>query len=137
MPNRTEARPAKAALTNATGRLPILRLFSTPLIDRVCRAVCGRLRFARRLPGRSIPELSRTGWLRRIRRGSRVYSSSDADSSRFGRDFPEPFVEPLQRADEVVAGVGGFEEYVPFIGIDDEQDRNLQGLKRVPPLHGL
>ena len=32
MPNRTEARPAKAALTNATGRLPILRLFSTPLI---------------------------------------------------------------------------------------------------------
>jgi hypothetical protein len=32
MPNRTEARPAKAALTNATGRLPLLRLFSTPLI---------------------------------------------------------------------------------------------------------
>jgi hypothetical protein len=31
MPNRTEARPAKAALTNATGRLPLLRLFSTPL----------------------------------------------------------------------------------------------------------
>ena len=32
MPNRTEARPAKAALTNATGRLPLLRLFSTPLV---------------------------------------------------------------------------------------------------------
>jgi hypothetical protein len=32
MPNRTEARSAKAALTNATGRLPLLRLFSTPLI---------------------------------------------------------------------------------------------------------
>jgi hypothetical protein len=31
MPNRIEARPAKAALTNATGRLPLLRLFSTPL----------------------------------------------------------------------------------------------------------
>jgi hypothetical protein len=31
MPNRTEARPAKAELTNATGRLPLLRLFSTPL----------------------------------------------------------------------------------------------------------
>jgi len=31
MPNRTEARAAKAALTNATGRLPLLRLFSTPL----------------------------------------------------------------------------------------------------------
>ena len=35
MPNRIEARSAKAALTNATGRLPLLRLFSTPLIDRV------------------------------------------------------------------------------------------------------
>jgi hypothetical protein len=33
MPNRTEARPAKAALTHATGRLPPLRLFSTPLIE--------------------------------------------------------------------------------------------------------
>ena len=32
MPNRTEARPAKAAFPNATGRLPLLRLFSTPLI---------------------------------------------------------------------------------------------------------
>ena len=31
MPNRTEARPAKAMLTNATGRLPLLRLFSTLL----------------------------------------------------------------------------------------------------------
>ena len=31
MPNRTEARPAKAVLTYATGRLPLLRLFSTPL----------------------------------------------------------------------------------------------------------
>jgi len=31
MPNRIEARSAKAALTNATGRLPLLRLFSTPL----------------------------------------------------------------------------------------------------------
>jgi nuclear transport factor 2 (NTF2) superfamily protein len=33
MPNRIEARSAKAALTNATGRLPLLRLFSTPLDD--------------------------------------------------------------------------------------------------------
>jgi len=33
MPNRIEARSAKAALTNATGRLPLLRLFSTPLIN--------------------------------------------------------------------------------------------------------
>jgi hypothetical protein len=31
MPNRTEARPAKAELTIATGRLPLLRLCSTPL----------------------------------------------------------------------------------------------------------
>ena len=29
--DRTEARPAKAAFTNATGRLLLLRLFSTPL----------------------------------------------------------------------------------------------------------
>ncbi len=35
MPNRIEARSAKAALTNATGRLPLLRLFSTPLIDPI------------------------------------------------------------------------------------------------------
>ena len=34
MPNRIEARSAKAALTNATGRLPLLRLFSTPLNDQ-------------------------------------------------------------------------------------------------------
>jgi len=34
MPNRIEARSAKAALTNATGRLPLLRLFSTPLIGK-------------------------------------------------------------------------------------------------------
>jgi hypothetical protein len=33
MPNRTEARPAKAVLPYATGRLPPLRLFSTPLTD--------------------------------------------------------------------------------------------------------
>jgi hypothetical protein len=33
MPNRTEARPAKAVLTYVTGSLPLLRLFSTPLID--------------------------------------------------------------------------------------------------------
>jgi hypothetical protein len=33
MPNRIEARSAKAALTHATGRLPLLRLFSTPLVD--------------------------------------------------------------------------------------------------------
>jgi hypothetical protein len=31
MPNRTESCPAKAALRNATGRLPLVRLFSTPL----------------------------------------------------------------------------------------------------------
>ena len=34
MSNRTEARSAKAARMHATGRLPLLRLFSTPLIDR-------------------------------------------------------------------------------------------------------
>jgi hypothetical protein len=34
MSNRTEARSAKAARTHATGRLPLLRLFSTPLIDQ-------------------------------------------------------------------------------------------------------
>jgi hypothetical protein len=34
MPNRTEVRPAKAELTNATGRLPLLRLFSSPLTDQ-------------------------------------------------------------------------------------------------------
>jgi hypothetical protein len=33
MSNRTEARSAKAARMHATGRLPLLRLFSTPLID--------------------------------------------------------------------------------------------------------
>jgi len=32
MSNRTEARSAKAARMHATGRLPLLRLFSTPLI---------------------------------------------------------------------------------------------------------
>ena len=37
MPNRIEAHSAKAALTNATGRLPLLRLFSTPLIFLVAR----------------------------------------------------------------------------------------------------
>jgi len=31
MSNRTEARSAKVARTHATGRLPLLRLFSTPL----------------------------------------------------------------------------------------------------------
>ena len=36
MSNRTEARSAKAARMHATGRLPLLRLFSTPLIDRGC-----------------------------------------------------------------------------------------------------
>jgi hypothetical protein len=38
MPTRTEACPAKAALRNATGRLPLLRLFSTPLIDWISKA---------------------------------------------------------------------------------------------------
>jgi hypothetical protein len=33
MSNRTEARSAKAACMHATGRLPLLRLFSTPLND--------------------------------------------------------------------------------------------------------
>ena len=33
MSNRTEARSAKAARMHATGRLPLLRLFSTPLND--------------------------------------------------------------------------------------------------------
>ena len=36
MPNRIEALSAKAALTNATGRLPLLRLFSTPLRTPQC-----------------------------------------------------------------------------------------------------
>jgi hypothetical protein len=39
MPNRTEARPAKAVLTYATGRLSLLRLFSTPLIGLFMRRV--------------------------------------------------------------------------------------------------
>jgi len=33
MSNRTEARSAKAARMHATGRLPLLRLFSTPLLE--------------------------------------------------------------------------------------------------------
>ena len=37
--NRIEARSAKAALTNATGRLPLLRLFSTPLINHQQRLI--------------------------------------------------------------------------------------------------
>jgi len=44
MPNRIEARSAKAALTNATGRLPLLRLFSTPLIDNTHACHCRALR---------------------------------------------------------------------------------------------
>jgi len=39
MPNRIEARSAKAALTNATGRLPLLRLFSTPPMTATARHV--------------------------------------------------------------------------------------------------
>jgi hypothetical protein len=39
MSNRTEARSAKAARMHATGRLPLLRLFSTPLIDRATSGV--------------------------------------------------------------------------------------------------
>jgi len=46
MSNRTEARSAKAARMYATGRLPLLRLFSTPLINRIvgriARPVCNR-----------------------------------------------------------------------------------------------
>ena len=33
MSNRTEARSAKAARMHATGRLSLLRLFSTPLLE--------------------------------------------------------------------------------------------------------
>src|SRR5215831_8318700 len=45
MPNRTEARPAKAVRMTATGRLPLLRLFSTPLIDLELRSlIAGRRR---------------------------------------------------------------------------------------------
>jgi hypothetical protein len=42
MPNRTEARSAKAALTNATGRLPLLRLFSTLLLNDLVRSLLNR-----------------------------------------------------------------------------------------------
>jgi hypothetical protein len=46
MPNRTEARPAKAVLTYATGRLSLLRLFSTPLMTALgphcCTFLAGR-----------------------------------------------------------------------------------------------
>ncbi len=59
MPNRIEARSAKAALTNATGRLPLLRLFSTPLITPESSphwAVC-------RLLGSYRPESGREGQL--------------------------------------------------------------------------
>ena len=65
MPNRIEARSAKAELTNATGRLPLLRLFSTPLrclAGRIVRLPGGRFEvssmwrpsgagFGRRMPG--------------------------------------------------------------------------------------
>ena len=67
MPNRIEARSAKAALTNATGRLPLLRLFSTPLIDRVAGVIEDRQLSSFREPvrlqrprRRSIPPLSAT-----------------------------------------------------------------------------
>jgi hypothetical protein len=49
MPNRTEARPAKAVLTYATGRLPLLRLFSTPLKIHIARP--NRWRKLARTPG--------------------------------------------------------------------------------------
>ena len=50
MPNRTEARSAKAALTNATGRLPLLRLFSTLL--KICPAgVLSEIACSRQLTG--------------------------------------------------------------------------------------
>ncbi len=42
MSNRPEAGSAKAALTNATGRLPLLRLFSTPLIEGLACVDCLR-----------------------------------------------------------------------------------------------
>jgi hypothetical protein len=41
MSNRTEARSAKAARMHATGRLPLLRLFSTPLTGHLIRRVGG------------------------------------------------------------------------------------------------
>jgi hypothetical protein len=54
MPNRIEARSAKAALTTATGRLPLLRLFSTPLVVPPKRlllsARCGLDDLAQRSP---------------------------------------------------------------------------------------
>jgi hypothetical protein len=37
MSNRTEARSAKAARMHTTGRLPLLRLFSTPLFGHLVR----------------------------------------------------------------------------------------------------
>jgi len=53
MPNRTEARPAKAAFTNATGRLPLLRLFSTPL--KIHSPSLEEVKECRRLLAFSIP----------------------------------------------------------------------------------
>jgi hypothetical protein len=51
MPNRTEARPAKAVLTYVTGSLPLLRLFSTPLTtSETTGPVCGTI--LNRLAGR-------------------------------------------------------------------------------------
>ena len=50
MPNRIAARSAKAALTNATGRLPLLRLFSTPLIDQQSKREIARFQQLTRWP---------------------------------------------------------------------------------------
>jgi hypothetical protein len=74
MPNRTEARLAKAALTNATGRLPPLRLFSTPQVRRrktVCSTrlqhagvlVDKNLRFCNNQLSSRAPERMRSGCL--------------------------------------------------------------------------
>jgi hypothetical protein len=58
MPNRIEARSAKAALTHATGRLPLLRLFSTPLIEPPARPKNNHSRNRQRQTRRNQPQQS-------------------------------------------------------------------------------
>src|SRR5258705_2809002 len=70
MPNRIEARSAKAALTNATGRLPLLRLFSTPL--NAVRAGVSEVRGAK-VVIRVVDAPS-------SRRGGRSFTTEKADS---------------------------------------------------------
>ena len=83
MPNRTEARSAKAALTNATGRLPLLRLFSTLLILPAVHYRSAR----HRPPEDSDPTLSCRDTLPAPTRGSEPYIIPTSP-----RSFPAPLL---------------------------------------------